>query len=49
MLLTIYISLFALWLIGLISSYTIGGFIHVLLVMAVTVLIVRYLTGREPV
>ncbi|RPI14199.1 MAG: lmo0937 family membrane protein [Ignavibacteriae bacterium] len=48
MLLTIFITLFALWLIGLFSSYTIGGFIHVLLVMSIIVLLVRLLTGREP-
>jgi Family of unknown function (DUF5670) len=37
-----------LWLLGLVSSYTMGGFIHVLLVIAVVVILVRVLRGRKP-
>jgi hypothetical protein len=46
MLETIAVILIILWLLGLVSSYTMGGFIHVLLVIAVVVLLVRFLTGR---
>ncbi|HEX9149730.1 MAG TPA: lmo0937 family membrane protein [Thermoanaerobaculia bacterium] len=46
MLWTIFIILLVLWLLGLISGYTIGGFIHVLLVIAVVVLIIRLIQGR---
>jgi len=48
MLYTIAIVLVILWLLGLVSSYTIGGFIHVLLVVAVIILLVRIITGRTP-
>jgi hypothetical protein len=37
-----------LWLLGLVSSYTMGGFIHVLLVLAVVVIVIRVLQGRRP-
>jgi hypothetical protein len=47
MLWTILIILLALWLLGLVSSYTMGGFIHVLLVVAVIVFIIRLVTGRR--
>lgn len=46
MLETIAIVLIALWLLGLVSSYTIGGFIHVLLVIAVVVILIRFIRGR---
>lgn len=46
MLWTIFIILLILWLLGLISGYTIGGFIHILLVIAVVVLIIRLIQGR---
>jgi hypothetical protein len=46
MLWTIFIILLVLWLLGLISGYTIGGFIHILLVIAVVVLIIRLIQGR---
>jgi hypothetical protein len=49
MLWTIFIILLVLWLLGLISGYTIGGFIHVLLVIAVVVLIIRLIQGRPVV
>ena len=48
MLETIAVVLIILWLLGLVSSYTMGGFIHVLLVIAVVVILVRVLQGRRP-
>jgi len=48
MLETIAIVLIVLWLAGLVSSYTMGGFIHILLVIAVVVILVRVLQGRRP-
>ena len=47
MLWTIAIVLIVLWLLGMITSTTIGGFIHVLLVIAVIVILVRIITGRR--
>ena len=47
MLWTIAVVLFILWLLGLVSSYTIGGFIHILLVLAVIVIIINILQGRR--
>ena len=47
MLWTITIVLFLLWLVGLVSSYTLGGWIHILLVLAVIVLIFNLLSGRR--
>jgi hypothetical protein len=49
MLWTIFVILLVLWLIGLVSSYTFGGFIHLLLVVAVIVLIINLVTGRSTV
>jgi len=49
MLWTIFIILLVLWLLGLISGYTMGGFIHILLVIAVVVLIIRLIKGRPVV
>jgi hypothetical protein len=49
MLWTIFVILLVLWLVGLVSSYTMGGFIHLLLVLAVIVLIVNLITGRKTV
>jgi len=48
MLETIAIVLLILWLLGLISSYTMGGFIHVLLVVAIVVILLRVIQGRRP-
>jgi hypothetical protein len=48
MLETIAILLIILWVLGLVSSYTLGGFIHILLVIAVIVLILRVIQGRSP-
>jgi len=47
MLETIAVILIVLWLLGFITSYTMGGFIHILLVIAVVVIIVRLLQGRR--
>jgi len=47
MLWTIAVVLIVLWLLGLVSSYTMGGFIHVLLVIAVIVVILRIIQGRR--
>jgi hypothetical protein len=47
MLETIAIILVALWLLGLVSSYTMGGFIHLLLVLAIVVVVVRVIQGRS--
>ena len=47
MLETIVIILLALWVLGLVSSYTMGGFIHILLVLAVVVILVRLVQGRR--
>jgi hypothetical protein len=49
MLYTIAVVLLILWLLGLVSSYTIGGFIHVLLVIALVVILLRVISGRRPV
>ncbi len=47
MLWTIFVILLVLWLVGLVSSYTLGGFIHILLVIAIVVLIIQLLSGRR--
>jgi hypothetical protein len=47
MLETIAVILVVLWLLGLVSSYTMGGFIHILLVIAVVVILVRLIKGRR--
>ena len=49
MLQTIAIILIVLWLLGLVTSYTMGGFIHVLLVLAVVVVLLRLIQGRRVV
>jgi len=49
MLWTILVILVALWLLGMVSSYTMGGLIHVLLVVAVVILIIRLVSGRRVV
>ena len=47
MLRTIFVILLVLWLLGLVSSYTMGGFIHILLVIAVVILIINLIGGRR--
>jgi hypothetical protein len=49
MLNTLLVVLVVLWLLGMVSSYTLGGFIHLLLVMAVAVLLIRVIQGRNPI
>lgn len=49
MLLTIAVLLLVLWGLGLITSYTLGGFIHILLVIAIIMVLVRVIQGRNPV
>lgn len=49
MLYSIAAVLIILWALGLVSSYTIGGFIHVLLVIAIVVILLRLISGRSPV
>jgi hypothetical protein len=49
MLWTIFVILLVLWLLGVVSSYTLGGFIHLLLILAIVVLLINLITGRRPV
>lgn len=49
MLWTIFVILLLLWLIGMVSSYTMGGFIHILLLLAVGIVLIRVIEGRRPV
>lgn len=49
MLYTIALILIVLWLVGLLTSYTMSGFIHVLLVIAIVVVLVRVIQGRKPI
>jgi hypothetical protein len=49
MLWTIFVVLLVLWVLGLVTSYTLGGFIHLLLLVAVAVLIIQLITGRRAV
>jgi hypothetical protein len=49
MLMTILAVLLILWLVGVVSSYTVGGFIHLLLVLAVAILVIQLISGRRPV
>ncbi|MFZ3223119.1 MAG: lmo0937 family membrane protein [Rugosibacter sp.] len=48
MLYTIAVVLIILWLLGLVTSYTLGGFIHILLVIAIIVVLLRVINGRSP-
>ncbi|MCD6024862.1 MAG: hypothetical protein K0Q91_1778 [Fibrobacteria bacterium] len=48
MLYTIAVVLILLWLLGLVTSYTISGFVHILLVIAVVLILVRIIQGRKP-
>jgi hypothetical protein len=45
---TIAVVLILLWILGMVSSYTLGGFIHVLLVVAIVVILIRVIQGRKP-
>lgn len=48
MLYTIAVILVVLWLLGLVTSYTIGGFIHILVVVAIIMVLLRLISGRSP-
>jgi hypothetical protein len=48
MLYTIAVILLILWLLGLVTSYTVGGFIHILIVVAIVMVLIRLITGRSP-
>jgi hypothetical protein len=49
MLYTVAVVLIVLWLLGFVSAYTLGGFIHILLVIAVVLILVRVISGRQPI
>ncbi|HEU4370525.1 MAG TPA: lmo0937 family membrane protein [Methylomirabilota bacterium] len=49
MLWTIFVILLIMWALGMVSSYTLGGFIHILLVIALVVVLIRVIQGRSPV
>lgn len=49
MLWTIFVILLVLWAVGLVSAYTLGGYIHLLLIIALAVLLIRIIQGRRPV
>jgi hypothetical protein len=48
MLMTLFVVLLVMWLLGMVSSYTLGGFIHILLVLAIAVILIRVIQGRQP-
>lgn len=49
MLWTIFVILLVLWLLGMVSGTTMGGFIHILLVIAIVVVLIRVISGRRPI
>ena len=49
MLWTIFVILLVLWLLGMVSSYTLGGYIHILLLLAIAVVLIRVIQGRNPI
>ncbi|MBZ5634856.1 MAG: lmo0937 family membrane protein [Acidobacteriia bacterium] len=49
MLWTIAVILFIMWALGLVTGYTISGFVHILLVLAIVVILIRVIQGRRPV
>jgi len=49
MLTTILVLLIVLWALGMVSSYTLGGFIHILLIIAIAIVLIRVIQGRRPV
>jgi Family of unknown function (DUF5670) len=46
---TIFVILLVLWLLGMVSSYTLGGYIHLLLILAIAVVLIRVIQGRRPI
>jgi hypothetical protein len=49
MLMTVVVILIVLWILGLVTAYTMGGLIHILLVVAIVVVLVRVIQGRKPI
>ena len=49
MLWTIFVLLMLLWLLGMVTSYTLGGFIHILLLLAIASVLIRIIQGRNPI
>ena len=49
MLWTIFVILMVMWLLGMVTSYTMGGFIHLLLILAIAAMLIRLIQGRRPV
>ena len=49
MLWTIFVILMIMWLLGMATSYTLGGFIHILLILAIASVLIRVIQGRQPV
>ena len=49
MLTTILVILVVLWLLGMVSSYTLGGFLHLLLILAIALFLIRIIQGRRPI
>jgi hypothetical protein len=49
MLWTIFVILLVLWLLGLVTAHAMGGFIHILLVLAIVVVLIRVIQGRRPI
>ena len=49
MLMTIFVILLVMWFLGMVTSYTLYGFIHILLIIAIAVLLIRVIQGRRPV
>ena len=49
MLWTVAVVLMILWLLGMVTSYTLGGFIHILLILAIATVLIRIIQGRNPV
>jgi Family of unknown function (DUF5670) len=47
MLWTIFVILFIMWLLGMVTSYTLGGFIHILLILALVAVVIQLITGRR--
>ncbi len=49
MLWTIFVILLIMWFLGMVSSYTLGGFLHLLLIIAIAVVLIRIIQGRHPI
>ena len=48
MLWTIFVLLMIMWVLGMVSSYTLGGFVHILLILAIATVLIRIIQGRNP-